>query len=148
MAAFDAVADGVCLRLLRIAEMGLQCPDRFHRADRLFLDQAVKIRDLGEDPVPQADECVFLVFVHWLYLMIHCTAAAASAAEGRVTSQVNRISPALPQRTALGRSAAPTPMMPELTTCVVETGPPNIAAPDMTAAAVIWLASPCMGRRR
>jgi hypothetical protein len=46
------------------------------------------------------------------------------------------ISLALAQRTALGRSEAPTPMMDELTTWVVDTGAPIMDALKITEAEV------------
>jgi len=64
-------------------------------------------------------------------------ASTATAAEpGMVITQVLTISLALPQRTALGRSEAPIPMIDELTTWVVETGAPIIEAPKITEAEV------------
>ena len=65
-----------------------------------------------------------------------------------VTTQAMTMSKAMVQRTALMRSALPTPAMEEATTCVVETGPPKIAADMMTAAEALWAAKPLMGRRR
>ena len=44
----------------------------------------------------------------------------------------------IPQRTAEILCPAPTPMMLEETTWVVETGPPNKAAPRITAAEAVW----------
>jgi hypothetical protein len=44
--------------------------------------------------------------------------------------------PATPQRTLESLSAEPTPMIAELTTWVVLTGPPRRAAPRMTKAEV------------
>ncbi len=43
-----------------------------------------------------------------------------------------------PHRTAEILCPAPTPMMLEETTCVVETGPPSNAAPKMTVAEEVW----------
>jgi len=60
--------------------------------------------------------------------------AAMSAVEGMVKSQAVAISWATPQRTLLTRSAAPAPIMDELTTWVVLTGPPTSEAPRMTVA--------------
>ena len=40
----------------------------------------------------------------------------------------------------------PTPMMAELTTWVVLTGPPSRAAPRITVADVTWALKPCTGR--
>jgi hypothetical protein len=59
-----------------------------------------------------------------------------AAAPGMVISQVMTISPALPQRTAFGRSDAPMPMMEEATTWVVETVAPNTDEAKITLAAV------------
>ena len=53
-----------------------------------------------------------------------------------VIIQVLTISLAFAQRTALGRSEAPIPIMEELTTCVVDTGAPITEAPKITAAEV------------
>ena len=57
-----------------------------------------------------------------------------SADAGMVTIQATTISWATFQRTLLMRSAEPTPMIAELTTWVVLTGPPNSDAPKMTVA--------------
>ena len=46
------------------------------------------------------------------------------ALAGMVTTHAVRISPATPQRTLPNRSDEPTPMIAELTTCVVLTGSP------------------------
>jgi len=51
--------------------------------------------------------------------------AANRAVAGMVSSQAVAISRTTPQRTLLTRSAAPTPIMDELTTWVVLTGPPT-----------------------
>ena len=53
-----------------------------------------------------------------------------TAEPGMVTTQVLTISLAVFQRTALGRSEAPIPIMEELTTWVVETGAPTIEAAE------------------
>ena len=58
---------------------------------------------------------------------------AITAAAGSVINQARRILLATPQRTADILCPAPTPMMLEETTWVVDTGPPNHAAPRMTA---------------
>ena len=59
---------------------------------------------------------------------------AIPADAGMVTNQATTIFFATPQRTAEILCPAPTPIMLEETTWVVETGPPNRAAPRMTAA--------------
>jgi hypothetical protein len=59
-----------------------------------------------------------------------------TAAQGKVKTHVNKISLAFAQCTARGCSEAPMPMMAVLTTCVVETGPPNKDAPKITPAEV------------
>jgi hypothetical protein len=59
--------------------------------------------------------------------------AATKAETGMVNSQAMARSPTTPQRTLFTRSAAPTPMMDELTTCVVLTGPPSKEALRITA---------------
>jgi hypothetical protein len=51
-----------------------------------------------------------------------------------VINQARIIFLATPQRTAEILWPAPTPMILEETTCVVETGPPTNAAPKMTVA--------------
>jgi hypothetical protein len=63
-------------------------------------------------------------------------AIATVAAPGIVMTQVLTISLALAQRTALGRSEAPMPMMDELTTWVVDTGAPIMDALKITEAEV------------
>ncbi len=67
-------------------------------------------------------------------MMTQYDPAATNAVAGMVSSQAVAISCATPQRTLFKRSAAPTPMMAELTTWVVLTGPPRMEAPRMTAA--------------
>ena len=62
-----------------------------------------------------------------------------NADPGMVRNQVVTISPALPQRTALGRSEVPMPRIAELVTWVVDTGAPMTAALKMIAAALAWL---------
>ena len=57
---------------------------------------------------------------------------ATVADPGMVMSHVSRISRAFVQRTALGRSDAPIPMMDELTTWVVDTGAPTMEAAKIT----------------
>ena len=59
---------------------------------------------------------------------------AITAEAGIVTIQAKMIFLTTPQRTAEILWPAPTPMMLEETTCVVETGPPTKAAPKMTTA--------------
>ena len=51
---------------------------------------------------------------------------------GIVTNQAIEICVAKPQRIMLTRSADPAPTILELITCVVLTGPPNKAAPNIT----------------
>ena len=72
--------------------------------------------------------------------------AAIKAVAGMVTTHAIIISLATPQRTLLSRSADPTPMIDELTTCVVLTGPPIREAPNITMADVIWALNACTGR--
>src|SRR4030042_4043306 len=64
--------------------------------------------------------------------------AAMTADAGMVTNQATTILLATPQRTAEILCPAPTPIMLEETTCVVETGPPTKAAPRITAADEVW----------
>ena len=71
---------------------------------------------------------------------------ATVAAPGIVMTQVLRISRAFPQRTALGRSDAPIPIIDELTTCVVDTGAPIIDAANITDADVNCASNACNGR--
>ena len=73
--------------------------------------------------------------------MIQYIPAATNAVAGMVSSQAVAISCATPQRTLFILSAAPTPMMAELTTWVVLTGPPTSEAPRMTTAEVSWAAN-------
>jgi len=67
--------------------------------------------------------------------------AATKAVAGMVTIQAIAISPPTPQRTMLTRSAEPTPLMAELTTWVVLTGPPTRDAPRITKAEVTCTAN-------
>jgi len=60
--------------------------------------------------------------------------AASRAETGIVSSQATASSPATVQRTFDTRSAEPVPMIDELTTWVVRTGPPSSAAPRITLA--------------
>ena len=78
--------------------------------------------------------------------MIQYTPAAISAVAGMVNSQAVAISRATPQRTLFTLSPAPTPMMDELTTCVVLTGPPMSEAPRMTVDEASWEENPSTGR--
>jgi len=55
-----------------------------------------------------------------------------------VMNQATMIFLATPQRTAEILWPAPTPMMLEETTCVVETGPPTRDAPRITIAEAVW----------
>jgi transposase len=64
-----------------------------------------------------------------------------------VTIQAIAISPPTPQRTMLTRSAEPTPMMAELTTWVVLTGPPTRDAPRITKAEVTYPQTNCFTER-
>jgi hypothetical protein len=57
-----------------------------------------------------------------------------TAAAGIVINQATMMFLATPQRTAEILWPAPTPMMLEETTCVVETGPPKSEAASITAA--------------
>jgi len=68
------------------------------------------------------------------------------AEPGIVRTQVIRISLALDQPTALGRSEAPIPINAELVTCVVDTGAPASAAVNMMLAAETWALTACSGR--
>ena len=63
---------------------------------------------------------------------------ATTADEGIVMNQAQTILLATPHRTAEIRWPAPTPMMLDETTCVVDTGPPRRAAPKMTIADEVW----------
>ena len=60
-----------------------------------------------------------------------------SADAGIVMIQATRMFLASPQRTAEILCPAPTPIMLEETTCVVETGPPTNAAPRITVAEAV-----------
>ena len=62
---------------------------------------------------------------------------AITADAGMVMNQAKMIFLATPHRTAEILCPAPTPMMLEETTWVVETGPPNKAAPRITAAEAV-----------
>jgi len=53
--------------------------------------------------------------------------------------------PATPQRTAEKRRVAPTPMIEDEMTCVVDTGSPYWALPSMTALATVCAAKPLAG---
>ncbi len=71
----------------------------------------------------------------------------ASIAElGIVTTHVLTISFAVFQRTDFGRSEAPTPIIEELTTWVVETGAPITDAKKITAPEVSCVFTACKGR--
>ena len=61
---------------------------------------------------------------------------------------MSSISWAMDQRILLGRSAAPEPMMAELSTWVVLTGLPSVAEPRITAADENWAAKAFTGRMR
>ena len=72
--------------------------------------------------------------------------AERPAVTGRVMNQAVRISPATLQRTLLQRSAEPTPMIAELTTWVVLTGPPTKEAAMITNPELNCEAKPWTGR--
>src|SRR3954447_7366661 len=55
------------------------------------------------------------------------------------------MSPATPQRTAESRRTEPTPMMPPLIVCVVETGTPSQVAANRVAAPPVSAHQPCIG---
>jgi hypothetical protein len=62
-----------------------------------------------------------------------------------VTYHAMAISLPTVQRTLLTLSAAPTPIIAELTTCVVLTGPPTAEAPRITRADAICTEKPWTG---
>src|SRR4030042_5278647 len=74
--------------------------------------------------------------------------AATSAVAGIVSTQAVAISLPTPQRTLFFLSAAPTPMIDELTTWVVLTGPPINDAPNITTDEDNCEANPSMGLMR
>ena len=74
------------------------------------------------------------------------TPAATSAVAGMVNIQAEMMSFAIPQRTLFARSAAPTPMMEVLITCVALTGPPRMDALMTVIAAVTCVEKPSTGR--
>ena len=76
------------------------------------------------------------------------SSAEKAAVAGIVSSHAVARSRSTSQRTLFRRSAAPTPMMAELMTCVVLTGPPTSAAPKITDAPAICDAKPWIGRMR
>ena len=63
---------------------------------------------------------------------------AITAVAGIVINQARIMFFATPQRTADILCPAPTPMMLDETTWVVDTGPPTIAAPRITVAEAVW----------
>lgn len=63
---------------------------------------------------------------------------AMTAEAGIVMNQARIMFFATPHRTAETLCPAPTPMMLEETTWVVDTGPPNRAAPRITVAEEVW----------
>ena len=71
---------------------------------------------------------------------------ATVAEPGIVMIQVLRISMAFAQRTDLGLSEEPMPIIEELTTCVVETGAPVMDAMKITPAEVNWASRAWSGR--
>src|SRR5687768_8507163 len=74
------------------------------------------------------------------------TPAASNPLAGIVISQEVMISSATLQRTLLTRSAEPTPMIAELTTCEVLTGKPEKEAARITLAELNCVAKLCRGR--
>ena len=74
------------------------------------------------------------------------TPAESNPLAGMVISQAAIISSATLQRTLLARSAEPTPMIAELTTCDVLTGTPKKEAPRITPAELNCVAKLCKGR--
>ena len=67
---------------------------------------------------------------------------------GMVMNQATMMFLATPQRTAEILCPAPTPMMLEETTWVVETGPPSKAAPRITVAEEVWAQKAWIGLKR
>ncbi len=72
--------------------------------------------------------------------------AAITAEIGIVINQVNIILRAVPQFTPFTRCAAPTPIIADEITCVVETGKCIKVAPKMIDADVTSAATPLTGR--
>ena len=64
---------------------------------------------------------------------------------GIVKTHAHKIFVVTPQRTADTRCDAPTPMMADEMTCVVDNGAPNVAATMMVVAAESSAAKPWMG---
>jgi hypothetical protein len=64
---------------------------------------------------------------------------------GRVITQAPRIERPTPHLTFFHRSAVPAPIIEELTTWVVDTGPPSIEAVRITAADETWAVNPSTG---
>ena len=85
----------------------------------------------------------YQAFKNWIS---QYTPAENNAVAGMVTTQAVRISSATLQRTFPKLSEEPTPMMEELTTCVVLTGSPPNDAPRTTMAEVSCAAKLCTGR--
>src|SRR5512136_568815 len=118
--------------------IGHQCFQAFDRVIGLLDEQLHKIVLARLEEISQP--------AHNHLLKMTASPAAKIAATGIVVIQVMTIWPAVPQRTLDTRSAEPTPMMAELTTCVVLTGPPSRAAVRITPAEAICVVNPCTGR--
>ena len=71
--------------------------------------------------------------------------AEMSALMGIVRTQAQRMFPAIPQRTAVTRRVAPTPMMAPVIVWVVLTGIPKRVAPMRELAAAVSAQKPPMG---
>lgn len=71
-----------------------------------------------------------------------------AAAAGKVTIQAMTMFPAMPQRTAETRRAAPTPMMAPVMVCVVDTGTPSQVAANKVIAPPVSAQKPCIGFSR
>jgi hypothetical protein len=72
-------------------------------------------------------------------------AAAINPDIGIVKTQAQMIFPAIPQRTAVNRFVAPTPIIAPVIVCVVLTGMPATEAPMMEMAAAVSAQKPPMG---
>jgi len=80
--------------------------------------------------------------------MISIVTYATAPLRGKVSTQASRMLEATPQRTALTRLLAPTPMMQALMQWVVETGIPSLLAARITRVPEVSAAKPWSGAMR
>jgi hypothetical protein len=122
---------------------------RLHNPGGLALQSRLMIKKSShENPIftRESDETPAEALYFTRLTISQYTPAASTPLAGMVISHAVMISSATLQRTLLARSAEPTPMIAELTTCEVLTGTPKKDAARITPAELSWVAKLCKGR--